>query len=86
MVKTCKVCNIEKSVKEFYSTSGYTCKDCKNKLDIERAKDTKNKTIAILYEILENQKKTENTLLSRLDDMEMEVNKLRKKLNKISTK
>jgi recombinational DNA repair protein (RecF pathway) len=85
MFKTCKICGINKSTKDFYSTSGLTCRKCKNKLDAERIKDNKNTTISILYEILNNQKKTEDTLLSRLDDMETEINKLRKKLNKIST-
>lgn len=85
MSKECKVCHVTKSKTEFYSTSGHTCKKCKNKSDVERAKDNKNITISVLNEILNNQKNTESVLLSRLNDMELEINKLRKQLKKLST-
>ena len=82
--KECKVCGKRKVKTEFYATSGLTCKSCKNKLDIERAKDSKSVTVSMLYEILNKQRHTEEVLLSRLDDMELEINKLRKQLKKIA--
>lgn len=84
MSKICKICGENKSKDEFYSTSGLTCKQCKKKLDVERAKDARNNNTNMLKEILDNQRNMEKTLLSRIDEMETEINKLRKKLKKTS--
>jgi hypothetical protein len=82
--RQCRKCDEIKSKTEFYSTSGYTCKECKKKSDGNNAKTNKNTVITLLTEILEAQKDTECLLKEKLDDLESEINKLRKQVKKLS--
>jgi len=82
--RECKNCCEVKKRTEFYSTSGFTCKECKKRSDTERSKTNKNTVINFLMEILEAQKQTECLLKEKLDDMESEINKLRKQVKKLA--
>jgi hypothetical protein len=82
--RKCKKCGEIKKRTEFYSTSGFTCKECKKRSDGNNAKTNKNTVITFLTEILESQKKTECMLRERMDDMESEITKLRKQVKKLA--
>ena len=80
--KTCRVCNKNKDAeKDFYKTSGRTCKECKSKLSVQINREHKSRTDTMLLEILE----TQHDILTKLETMEEENRKLRKAFKKLST-
>ena len=92
--KICKVCGKEKdSVEGFYKSSGRVCCVCKNQRRMENAKEAKGLHMALLMEIRDNQRELmermdelQENFGERMDGMEQDVEKLRKKLKKLSAK
>ena len=84
--KLCKVCGeLKDSKKDFYKTSGYTCKECKKKICAGYRKTAEDCTSSVLKELLHEQQEINHELRAHMDDMEMEMRMIRKALKNLST-
>jgi hypothetical protein len=83
--KVCKICGDRKDAeKDFYKGGGLTCRSCKSKYVVDRAREVKGVNTEMLVEILDNQRSMKEELLERIDEMEREMAKMRKALKKLT--
>ena len=83
--KLCNVCGEKKDeIKEFYKTSGATCKECKKEKTYAYKARTKEQSTQLLLDILKEQKAMNYKLESHMEEMERELAKLKKMLKKLS--
>jgi hypothetical protein len=90
--KECKICGKEGDAEEdFYKKSGLVCRTCWNYQTDTRKKAVGGKVIDLLEEILAMQRKLEKRmnkledgLYDKVDTLDDDLTKIRKKLNKIS--
>jgi transposase-like protein len=82
--KVCKECgNTKHETRDFYRSSGRTCKECKKKRSKENKENAKSKTTQLLRDMLEEQKAINQELRIHMDEMEKELAKIRKSLRKL---
>lgn len=80
--KKCGECKTMKDTdKDFYSTNGRICKECKKNQVVEHKKAVGGKVVDLLEKLLEGQENMDE----RMREMEENIEKIRKKLKKIST-
>lgn len=79
--KLCKICEkIKDSKEDFYAKSGRVCSDCKSQQSAEHAKAVGGKVIEMLEAILKKQ----HSMDEKLEQLEEELTKMRRRLKRTS--
>jgi len=92
--KICKICGEKKDATEgFFGSSGLVCRTCKTQKDTERKRVVGGKVVMLLEEILAMQHRLEerideleDKLSNEMSSTDEELQKIRRKLKKMSVK